>query len=281
MAEIVAIHAVSHTPVMINFPGAIPDDDRERIFASFREVGEQIVNAKPDVVVVISDDHIHNFFLNNFPAVCIGAAESYDTPAEHWLKLDRQTLKGDARLGGYLLEQALNSGFDPSFSMELRLDHGTLAPMHLAGVAQDFAIVPLLVNCVQPPLPLMKRALEWGVFLGKALRAYDGCERVAILATGGISHDIATPRMGMVNEIFDREFMRLLGAGNDDELVRYAADHVNEAGNGAEEIRTWLMAHGAAAGGRYETLYYKAVSNWYTGIGLGRWEASKAEGKAA
>lgn len=226
---------------------------------------------KPDVVVVISDDHIHNFFFNNFPAVCIGAAESYDTPAEHWLKLDRQTLKGDARLGGYLLEQALDSGFDPSFSMELKLDHGTLAPMHLAGVAQDFAIVPLLVNCVQPPLPPMKRALQWGEFLGKALRAYDGCERVAILATGGISHDIATPRMGMVNESFDLEFMRLLSAGNDDELVRYATDHVNEAGNGAEEIRTWLMAHGAAGGGRFETLYYKAVSNWYTGIGLGRW----------
>lgn len=281
MAEIVAIHAVSHTPVMINFPSAIPDDHRERIFASFRQVGEQIVDAKPDVVIVISDDHIHNFFLNNFPAVCIGAAESYDTPAEHWLKLDRQTLKGDTRLGGYLLEQALNSGFDPSFSMELKLDHGTLAPMHLAGVAQHFAIVPILVNCVQPPLPPMKRALQWGIFLGEALRAYDGCERVAILATGGISHDIATPRMGMVNETFDREFMRLLGAGNDDQLLRYAADHVNEAGNGAEEVRTWLMAHGAAAGGQYETLYYKAVSNWYTGIGLGRWEASKAEGNAA
>ena len=271
MAEIVAIHAVSHTPVMINFPSAIPDEDREKIFASFKRVGEEIVNAKPDVVVVISDDHIHNFFLNNLPAFCIGAAESYEAPAEHWLKLDRQTLRGDARLGGYLLEQALESGFDPAFSMELKLDHGTLAPLCLAGVAQSFAIVPLLVNCVQPPLPTMKRALQWGIFLGQALRAYQGCERVAILATGGISHDVATPRMGMVNEAFDQEFMRLLAQGKNEALVSYATDHVNEAGNGAEEIRTWLMAHGAAGGAKFEALYYKAVPNWYTGIGLGRW----------
>jgi aromatic ring-opening dioxygenase catalytic subunit (LigB family) len=262
---------------MINFPDAIPDEDRERIFSAFNDVGEEIARAQPDAVIVISDDHIHNFFFNNFPAFCIGAAESYETPAEHWLKLDRQTLKGDARLGGYLLAQALENGFDPSFSMELKLDHGTLAPMHLAQIAQEFPIVPLLVNCVQPPLPTMKRSLQWGRFLGDALRAYKGCDRVSILATGGISHDIATPRMGMVNEKFDLEFMRLLGAGNDDELVQFSAAHVNEAGNGAEEIRTWLMAHGAAAGSQFETLYYKAVSNWYTGIGLGRWAVGRGK----
>jgi aromatic ring-opening dioxygenase catalytic subunit (LigB family) len=276
MAELVGVFAASHTPVMLNFPGAIPDDDREAIFAAFKSMGDELRRAQPDTVVVISDDHLHNFFLDNFPAFCIGAAASYVTPVEHWLKADKQTLQGDAALGAHLLGEALQSGFDPSFSMELTLDHGVLTPLHLAGLAGVVRVVPLLVNCVQPPLPTMARALQWGRFLGQALRSFGGCQRVAVLATGGISHDIATPRMGAVNAAFDREFMRLLGAGDDDALVRYATEHVNEAGNGAEEIRTWLMAHGAAGGAAFEPVYYKAVSNWYTGIGLARWRVGPA-----
>ena len=132
MAELVGVFAASHTPVMLNFPGAIPDDDREAIFAAFKSVGDELRRAEPDTVVVISDDHLHNFFLDNFPAFCIGAAASYVTPVEHWLKVDRQTLQGDAALGAHLLGEALQSGFDPSFSMDLTLDHGVLTPLHLA-----------------------------------------------------------------------------------------------------------------------------------------------------
>jgi aromatic ring-opening dioxygenase catalytic subunit (LigB family) len=271
MAELVGVFAASHTPVMLNFPDAIPDADREAIFGAFKALGESLRRAEPQTLIVVSDDHLHNFFLNNFPAFCIGAAPSYATPVEHWLKAERQTLQGDGALGAHLLATALDEGFDPSFSMELTLDHGVLTPLHLAGLAGSVRIVPLLVNCVQPPLPTMQRALQWGRLLRRALQSFEGCERVAILATGGISHDIATPRMGQVNEAFDLEFLRLLGAGDDATLARYATEHVNEAGNGAEEIRTWLVAHGAAASAPFEPVYYKAVSNWYTGIGLGQW----------
>lgn len=271
MADITGIFAASHTPVMLNFPEAIPDADRQSIFAAFQQLGRELRESKPDAVIVISDDHVHNFFLDNFPAFCIGAAATYATPVEHWLKADRQTLQGDAALGAHLLGEALQHDFDPSFSMELTLDHGVLTPLHLAGLAGHVPVVPLLVNCVQPPLPTMRRAVQWGTMLRDAIASYQGCKRVAILATGGISHDIATPRMGSVNEAFDREFLRLLAAGDEAPLVRYATGHVNEAGNGAEEIRTWLVAHGAAAGAVFEPIYYKAVSNWYTGIGLGRW----------
>lgn len=272
MAELVGVFAASHTPVMLNFPDAIPDDDRAAIFGAFQALGDELKRAEPQSVIVVSDDHLHNFFLDNFPAFCIGAAAAYSTPVEHWLKAEKQTLRGDGDLGAHLLGEALRHGFDPSFSMELTLDHGVLTPLHLAGIAGAVRVVPLLVNCVQPPLPTMARSLQWGRFLRVAVESFTGCERVAILATGGISHDIATPRMGAVNEGFDREFLRLLGAGDDAALLRHASEHVDEAGNGAEEIRTWLVAHGAAAGAAFEPIYYKAVSNWYTGIGLGRWQ---------
>lgn len=276
MAELVGIWAASHTPVMLNFPEAIPDADRETIFAAFRKLGDELKRADPQTVIVISDDHVHNFFLNNFPALCIGAAAAYPTPVEHWLKAEKRTLRGDGELGAHLLASALHGGFDPSFSMELTLDHGVLTPLQLAGLADKVRVVPLLINCVQPPLPTMARALQWGQLLREAIAGYAGCERVAILATGGISHDIATPRMGAVNEAFDREFLRLLATDDDAALLRHATEHVNEAGNGAEEIRTWLVAHGAAGGAGFEPLYYQAVSNWYTGIGLGRWSMKTA-----
>jgi aromatic ring-opening dioxygenase catalytic subunit (LigB family) len=271
MAELVGIYAASHTPVMLNFPDAIPVEDRESIYGAFRELGARVAAARPDVVIVISDDHIHNFFFNNFPAFCIGAAESYKTPVEHWLKAEKQVLRGDPGLGAHLIGEALEGGFDPSFSMDLTLDHGSLTPLTLAGLSKDITIVPLLVNCVQPPLPTMRRSVEWGRFLRKAIASYDGCERVAILVTGGISHDISTPRMGMVNEVFDARFLQNLQGGDTETIVRHTTDHVHEAGNGAEEIRMWLIAHGAADGGEFIPLYYKAVENWYTGIGLAEW----------
>ena len=273
MAEIVAIHAASHTPVMLNFPDAIAASEREEIFAGFRAMGAAIAAARPQALIVLSDDHVHNFFLNNLPALCIGAAPQYPTPVEHWLKAEKRILPGDAALGAYLLTRLMESDFDPALSMELTLDHGVLAPLELAGVARDIPLVPILINCVQPPLPTMRRCHAFGVALGRALRAYPDLERVAILATGGISHDLATPRMGMVNEAFDQEFLRLLEAGDTAGVVKYSTEHVHEAGNGAEEIRMWLAAMGAADGARFHRHYYRAVPNWYTGIGIGEWKA--------
>ena len=271
MAEIVAIHAASHTPVMLNFPEAIAAGVRAEIFAAFMEMGAKLAAVRPQAIVVLSDDHVHNFFLDNLPALCIGAAPHYPAPVEHWLKADKRLLTGDASLGAYLLTNAMENGFDPALSMELTLDHGVLTPLELAGVARDVPIVPILINCVQPPLPTMRRCYDFGRWLGGALRAYTGLDRVAVLATGGISHDLATPRMGMVNETFDRELLGLLERGACDDAVAYAAAHVHEAGNGAEEVRMWLAAMGAAAGQRFHTRYYRAVPDWYTGIGLGAW----------
>jgi len=76
----------------------------------------------------------------------------------------------------------------------------------------------------------------------------------------------------MVNEAFDREFLRLLELGDVDALLQFSTNHVHEAGNGAEEIRMWITAMGIAGAGRYETYFYRAVPNWFTGIGIGEWK---------
>lgn len=271
MAELVGIFAASHTPVMLNFPEAIPDDQRLEIFDAFKSLGRRIREARPDILVVISDDHLHNFFLDNLPPFCVGAADSYATPIEHWLKAPKRQLRGAPQFSAHLISTAFENGFDPSLSMDLTLDHGVLTPLELSGLSDEVSIVPLLVNCVQPPLPTMSRCLQWGGLLRQAIDSFQMPVRVAILATGGISHDIATPRMGLVNEAFDRRFLELLEGNDNEALIKHAAEEVHTAGNGAEEIRTWLIAHGAAQGVPGVRTFYQAVANWYTGIGLMEW----------
>jgi aromatic ring-opening dioxygenase catalytic subunit (LigB family) len=271
MAKITGIYTASHTPVMLNFPDRIPVELKDEIFGAYEAMGRDFESGKPDALIVLSNDHLHNFFLDNFPALCIGTGESYDSPIEHWLKAKRRTFQGDQAFGSYLLQAALQAEFDPSFSMDMVLDHGSLTPLELAGLDPDLPIVPVLFNCVQPPMPTMRRCYNFGRFLGKAIREYEGVERVAILATGGISHDIATPRMGMVNREFDENLLQRLEAGDPDEVIAYATDFVHTAGNGAEEIRMWMAALGAAevSGMQFKRAYYKAVNDWYTGIGIG------------
>jgi aromatic ring-opening dioxygenase catalytic subunit (LigB family) len=284
MAELTGIYTASHTPVMLNFPDRIPAELRSEIFGAYEAMGRDFEVGKPDVLVVLSNDHLHNFFLNNFPAICIGVAESYESPIEHWLKAKRRVFAGDQGFGAYLLQTALNAGFDPAFSMEMVLDHGSLTPLELAGLDPDLPLVPILFNCVQPPMPTMRRCYQFGQFLGRAIRDYKGVARVAILATGGISHDIATPRMGMVNREFDETLLTLMEAGDHERVVQYATDHVHSAGNGAEEIRMWMAAMGAAGGLPFTRAYYRAVNDWYTGIGIGRFSmpaAAQAEAARA
>lgn len=271
MAELVGIFAVSHTPVMTNLPDAPGTAITAPVFECFKRIGREIEEARPDSLIVISDDHLHNFFLDNLPSFCIGAAQQYDSPLEGWLKVEKRVVPGDLALGAHLLESLMDTGFDPSLSMELTLDHGMVTPLELAGVAARYPTVPILVNCVQPPMPRMRRCIALGAALRQAILNYDGAERVAVLATGGLSHDVGTPRMGIVNETFDRRFLDLVEAGDPDALAAYCQAEVNTAGNGAEEIRNWLVAHGMAGCAGFELYHYHPVNDWYTGIALGRW----------
>ncbi|WCT79231.1 2,3-dihydroxyphenylpropionate 1,2-dioxygenase [Novosphingobium humi] len=271
MADITGVYAVSHTPVMTNMPDAPASERRDAAFAQFTRVGKEIAATQPDALVLISDDHLHNFFLNNLPSFCIGLARSYPSPVEGWLKIPKQDLPGDAGLAAHLLQSVMRAGFDPALSMELTLDHGMITPLDLAGIAGAIPVVPILVNTVQPPMPAMRRCVAFGRALGQAIRTYAGAARVAVLATGGLSHDVGTPRMGQLNEAFDRGFLYHLEAGGLDAAADFAEATVNTAGNGAEEVRNWLVAQGIAEGAPFNTYHYDGITDWYTGIGLGRW----------
>lgn len=272
MADLAGVFAVSHTPVMTNMRDAPAAGQRDAALAQFRRVGLEIEALRPDAVILVSDDHLHNFFLDNMPAFCVGIAPAYPGPVEGWLKIARQTLAGDAALAAHLLGEVMQAGFDPSFSLDLTLDHGMVTPLDLAGILGSHPVVPILVNAVQPPLPAMRRCVAFGRAIRDAIHNYGGAERIVVLATGGLSHDVGTPRMGEINESFDRAFLKHLEAGGFEAAADFATEHVNTAGNGAEEVRNWLVAHGIADCVPLDTYHYDPVAAWYTGIGIGRWK---------
>ncbi len=116
-----------------------------------------------------------------------------------------------------------------------------------------------------PPTPA--RCYAFGQMLRGALEAFSQDLRVVVLATGGLSHWVGMPQSGTINTEFDREFLRRLGKGEREPLVDYSDEELDAAGNGAHEIRTWLVAAGAAGVG-FDTLAYEPVPQWLTGTAV-------------
>jgi aromatic ring-opening dioxygenase catalytic subunit (LigB family) len=271
MGRLVGVYAASHGPLLIREWEALPQDQRQRLQRGFEELGRRIAAARPDVLVVVSPDHWSNFFLDNVPAVCIGVGAVNEGPPEPWMKgFPHRELSGHAGFALHLARQAMQQGFEASLSHRLKLDHGICIPLWRMGLESLPAIVPLIVNSIEPPLPSLERCLGWGRQVARAVDSYPDKLKIAVLATGGLSHSIGEPTMGAIYEDFDRETIRLF-SGAEPELVRYLEKQLPSRGNGSEEVRNWLVAHGAAGGRGFELVDYLPVPKVIVGCGFAAW----------
>jgi len=91
-----------------------------------------------------------------------------------------------------------------------------------------------------------------------------------VLATGGLSHSIGEKTMGAIHEDFDRETIKLFSS-NEQSLVKYLEKELPSRGNGSEEVRNWLVAHGAAGGRGFELVEYLPVPAVIVGCGFASW----------
>lgn len=181
----------------------------------------------------------------------------------------------------HILETALKQDFEPSLSHHLRLDHGFCIPLWRMELARLPAIIPFIVNDLEPPMPSIRRCLAWGRLIARAVADYPEPLRVAILATGGLSHLIGEPTMGAIDEAFDHEFIRLLKSGTDQQLIGYLEDILPRIGNGAHEVRNWVVAHGAAGSRGFDLIDYEPVPEVYVGCGYASWSMAEARKVAA
>ena len=271
MASFAGAFAASHGPLLVREWDAVPADQKTRLEKAFRELGKRMKAAKPDVLVVVSPDHWSNFFLDNYPAVCIGVGEANEGPPEPWMKaFPHREFPGHPRFAMHLANEALKGGFEPSVSHRLKLDHGSCIPLWRMELEKMPALVPMLVNSIEPPMPSLARCLEWGKLLRKAIERFPGKLRVGILATGGLSHSIGEKTMGAIHEDFDHQTIKLFSS-SEESLLAFLNRELPSRGNGSEEVRNWLVAHAAAGGRGFELVDYLPVPAVIVGCGFASW----------
>jgi aromatic ring-opening dioxygenase catalytic subunit (LigB family) len=270
--RVVGAFAASHSPGITGWPERATDSSREAVESAFADVRGRIADLQPDVVIAVSVEHFTNFHLGNLPAFAIATGERYLGPVTaemaSFLGVPQRFYPGAAELGRHLYESALESEFDPALvEGGLEFDENFCVPLAHLDPDGRFPLVPVIVNGVNPPWPTPKRCYDFGRMIRRAVETQTVAERVVVLATGGLSHWVGLPESGCINQEFDRDFLQRLVAGDPDRLTAYTAAEIDAAGNGAHEIRTWLIAAGAAGTG-FDVLAYEPVAAWLTGTAV-------------
>jgi hypothetical protein len=272
MAEIVLAYCASHAPTMAAARESAPQEQRDNFFRSLEWVRDEARRRDVQACVVLSNEHFTNFFLENFPQICIGIGQRNWGRTEAWLPIDKMWIPGHPALAGHLTRQTLESGFDPAFSHQLELDHGVMTVYHELDPRMRLPLVPIVQNCAVEPLVPLRRSFAFGRALGDAIRSFEGLQRVAVVGAGGLSHWIGTPRVGDIEEEFDRWFLERLEDGDLDEVLSLPDRELELAGNGAHETRSWLAVAGAVTPARARTLAYEPIYPWITGMAVSHFE---------
>ncbi len=269
MAEIVAAALTSHAPLITGRPDVREPARRDRLYAGLREVGRRLAASRPDLVVMFVNDHLQNFPYSNMPAFCVGLAPSYDAPSPGGAGLMRiapRKIAGRPDWGMALLEAGLERGIDFAYSYEIDSWDELAVPLHFLMPETTVPLVPLYTNCAAPPLPTPRRCHAVGAFVGSFIRSRPPAERIALVATGGISHWVGTPETGRINPDWDHRVLDCIGRADLEPLLRLSRDEIErDGGNGGQEIRNWLALLGAVPGWKGEALAYEPVPEWITG----------------
>ncbi len=268
MADLVMAYAASHAPMMAADRESAPRDQADRFFGALQRVRERAVKSEVEAVVMLSGEHFTNFFLDNLPQIAIGLGEGHQGPLEKWLKIPKVIVPGDPALAGHILDQTVAAGFQPALSHKMKADHGFMTVYYELDPLMRLPMVPIVMNCTTPPLMTLRQCYEFGTVVGEAIRSYPGLNRVALCAAGGLSHFVGEPRVGDIDEEFDRWFVKQLEHKDLGDLLDMPNDELMEAGNGTGEVRAWVAVAGAMHGHPGTTLSYEPIYEWINGMGV-------------
>jgi protocatechuate 4,5-dioxygenase beta chain len=199
MAQIVSIIGITHNPFMPRlFKQAQQPPGAAKVKERIAMMRQKLAEAKADVLVCIGNDHLHQFFMDNMPAFMIGKMEQYDGTfydEEREFGLPKCKLQGDLDVSDAIMEGAFDRGVDFSYSNELTIDHSIVVPMMFVRPEMDIPIVPILTNCIAPPMPRAKRYFEVGNAIRAAIDSLPTNKRIGVLVSGHLSLEIGGPKM--------------------------------------------------------------------------------------
>ncbi|HZV10910.1 MAG TPA: gallate dioxygenase, partial [Novosphingobium sp.] len=250
MAIIVGGIGASHSPTI----GFAKDTHKQAdpawapIFAGFAEIREWVRRQRIDVIFTIYNDHITSFFFDHYSAFCLGIDDQYVAADEGGGARAVAPARAHAALARHIGAALVADEFDMSFFQGKPLDHGCLSPLGMLADAEgpwQGAIVPLQVGVLQLPIPNARRCYKLGKSLRRAIESYPEDLRVAVMATGGLSHQVHGERAGFLNPAWDEEFLDLLESAPEKLVEMRLAEYALLGGMEGAEVIMWLIMRGA------------------------------------
>jgi protocatechuate 4,5-dioxygenase, beta chain len=248
VSRIIGGISTSHVPAI---GGAIAknlqqDPYWKPFFDGYAAAREWLNSQKPEVAILVYNDHGLNFFLDKMPTFAVGAAATYASADEGWGIPTIPPVDGDPELSWAIIEGALGEEFDLTTCQELIIDHACTIPLQLLWPSQrpPVKIVPIAVNTVQFPMPSAARCLRLGQAIGRAIAAYPPDLNVLVIASGGLSHQLEGERAGFINPAFDLMCLNAL-INEPATLTRYSTREIIElSGSQGIEILNWIVGRG-------------------------------------
>lgn len=273
MAQIVGGIGTSHVPAI----GAAIAKGVQRepywrpLFDAYPPVHRWLERMRPDIMVVIYNDHGLNFFLDKMPTFAVGAAVEYRNADEGWGLPVQRPVRGDADLSWHLIESLVHDEFDITTCQEMLVDHAVTVPMSLFWPNEKtwpVSIVPVAINTVQHPLPSPARCLKLGRAIGRAIASYQRDVRVLVVGSGGLSHQLEGRRAGFINRAFDRMCLDRLIDEPEALTVFSIPELVERAGSQGVELVNWIAMRGALPGAvsKVHENYHVPISNTAAGL---------------
>ncbi len=253
MARLIAGIGTSHVPSI----GAAYDKGKAQtpawkpLFDGYVPVRQWLGRLRPDIAIVIYNDHGCDFFFDKYPTFAVGCAEEYRIGDEGFGPRPLPAPKGDLEFSTHLCESLVYDEFDITVCQEMSVEHGFLVPMHLCfdyEAGWPVSVVPIAVNVIQHPLPTARRCFRLGEAIRRAVDSYPLDRKIVVLGTGGMSHQLHGRRFGHLNETFDRIWLEKIER-DPDALARMTHQEIMEqAGAEAVELIMWLIMRGALSG---------------------------------
>jgi aromatic ring-opening dioxygenase catalytic subunit (LigB family) len=297
--QLVGAFACSHAGFLITHFDQASPDKRDAVYAGFATMRERIAHLAPDALVVVATDHGRVYPLTHQPQFVIGVGPRASGIGDAGLPPCEVAI--NQPVAQALLEGCIDEGVDLAYSEDVSIDHSFVTPLMLATPDLDLPIVPIVQNCRMRPMPTLRRSRAVGQAIAQAVRSAPGSERVVLIGTGGLSHwvgderrrafirepagsryaheseyPLVLPATGRVNAEFDQEFLETLQHGQSEEFIsEWSDDRLEEiAGNGAQELRNWLLVAGLADDSPAEVLAYAPVPEWHTGSAVAAFPVS-------
>ena len=258
MAQIVCTIGITHLPFhysMASQPRSQWSPDTEKIVERGEMLREKLRQARADALVMIGNDHFHQLFMDNMPAFLLGKMEVFDGIYYNEVRefnLPRCRVPGDVELAQQILEDSMKLGVDFSFSNELKIDHALVVPLMFVRPEMDIPIVPILTNCIAPPVPSAERFFQVGRVLRSVIEKIPGNKRIGVVVSGHLSLDVGGPLQfdpHPMNEEFDDKAVSWIAKGDIGTAVRECSfDKLTKIGTVTPAFMNFLLAMGVSEG---------------------------------